>query len=111
MLTTNSSTRKQEQQLLIRMPANPDNPKQSLDTAQMQQTFFKKLQQHASKHQVIIIQSTPPIEYAISICQVISISWQVCFHVPASVQADLSCLVSVCRALQSLKCPWLNCPR
>ena len=50
VLTTNTITTKQEQQLLIKMPTN--KTKQSFDTAQMQQTFFKALQQLAQKHQV-----------------------------------------------------------
>jgi hypothetical protein len=46
ILAINASTKRQEQQLIISMPSNPSNPKQAVDTTQMQQTFFQRLQQH-----------------------------------------------------------------
>lgn len=46
VLALNPSTKRQEQQLVISMPRDPSNPKQAMDTAQMQQTFFQRLQQH-----------------------------------------------------------------
>lgn len=46
VLALNPSTKRQEQQLVISMPRDPSNPKQAVDTAQMQQTFFQRLQHH-----------------------------------------------------------------
>jgi hypothetical protein len=46
VLALNPSTKRQEQQLVINMPRDASNPKQAVDTAQLQQTFFQRLQQH-----------------------------------------------------------------
>jgi hypothetical protein len=52
ILAVNPATKKQEQQLLLKLPADAGKTKQSADTAQMQQQFFKCLQQHMLKHKV-----------------------------------------------------------
>lgn len=46
VLAVNPTTKRQEQQLVISMPTDPANPKQPVDTTQMQQAFFQRLQQH-----------------------------------------------------------------
>ncbi|KAF6266539.1 hypothetical protein COO60DRAFT_1632643 [Scenedesmus sp. NREL 46B-D3] len=58
ILITNPTSKKQEQQLLLKLPVNAGNSKQSADTAQMQQLFFKRVQQHMLKHK----RSRPPGE-------------------------------------------------
>jgi hypothetical protein len=46
VLAINPTTKRQEQQLVISMPTDPANLKQPVDTTQMQQAFFQRLQQH-----------------------------------------------------------------
>lgn len=53
ILTTNATTKRQEQQLLIKLPSDSRKSKQTFDTANMQLTFFRRLQQHAQEYQVI----------------------------------------------------------
>uniref|UniRef100_A0A383W7V9 CDT1 Geminin-binding domain-containing protein n=1 Tax=Tetradesmus obliquus TaxID=3088 RepID=A0A383W7V9_TETOB len=50
ILAVNPASKKQEQQLLLKLPVDAGKTKQSADTAQMQQLFFKRLQQHMMKH-------------------------------------------------------------
>lgn len=52
ILAVNPASKKQEQQLLLKLPVDAGKTKQSADTAQMQQLFFKRLQQHMMKHRV-----------------------------------------------------------
>jgi hypothetical protein len=54
ILAINPASKKQEQQLLLKLPAAAGNTKQNADTAQMQQQFFKRLQQHMLKHKVCL---------------------------------------------------------
>eukprot|EP00775_Hariotina_reticulata_P007924 gene7924-8120_t len=62
ILTTNPTTKKQEQQLLITMPRSGDDSKKSIDTMTLQQEFFQCLQQQrwlASSEQLPLAQLPP----------------------------------------------------